>query len=78
MSLPAVTFRPPPLPEPAPIVRVVAAAETPWQPSFFRAPSLEVVRADNADTPAVPTPRGGGRPRRSGFRDQPIETPDRS
>jgi hypothetical protein len=56
MSLPAVTFRPPPLPEPAPIVRVVAAAETPWQPTFFRAPSLEVVRTATV-TPGAAKPR---------------------
>jgi hypothetical protein len=51
MSLTPTLFRAPPLPEPAPIVRIVAAADKPWQPTLFRAPNLEVLTA--AIPPAI-------------------------
>lgn len=42
MSLPVPQFRPPPLPEPTPAVRVIAREDIPWNRPIFKAPSLEV------------------------------------
>ena len=43
MPLPVPHFRPPPLPEPAPIVRVVERSEdVTWNRPIFKAPPLEV------------------------------------
>jgi hypothetical protein len=42
MALPVPQFRPPPLPEPNPVVRVVAREDVEWNRPIFRAPSLEV------------------------------------
>jgi hypothetical protein len=43
MSLPLPQFRPPALPEPTPIVRVVAREDVMWDRPIFRAPLLEVL-----------------------------------
>lgn len=42
MSIVPPQFRPPPLPEPTPVVRVVAREEVGWDRPLFRAPPLEV------------------------------------
>lgn len=42
MPFPVPQFRPPPLPEPAPVVRVVAREDVTWNRPIFRAPVLEV------------------------------------
>jgi hypothetical protein len=42
MSIVFPQFRPPPLPEPTPVVRVVAREDVGWDRPLFRAPPLEV------------------------------------
>lgn len=42
MPLAVPQFRPPPLPEPNPVVRVVAREDVQWNRPIFKAPSLEV------------------------------------
>lgn len=42
MSLPVPQFRPPPLPEPTPVVSIVAREDMPWDRPIFKAPVLEV------------------------------------
>jgi hypothetical protein len=42
MPLAAPQFRPPPLPEPNPVVRVIAREDVQWNRPIFKGPSLEV------------------------------------
>lgn len=42
MSIPIPQFRPPPLPEPTPVVRVVEREDVQWNRPIFKAPPLEV------------------------------------
>jgi hypothetical protein len=42
MLFPVPQFRPPPLPEPAPVVRIVAREDVQWNRPIFKAPPLEV------------------------------------
>lgn len=40
MHLPPTSFRPPPLPEPAPVVQVAAQGPADWQQGRFRPPHI--------------------------------------
>ncbi|MDO8543440.1 MAG: hypothetical protein Q7S40_23625 [Opitutaceae bacterium] len=42
MPFPIPHFRPPPIPEPTPIVRVVGRDVTEWDRPLFKAPALEI------------------------------------
>jgi hypothetical protein len=51
MSIVPPQFRPPPLPDPTPVVRVVAREEVGWDRPLFRAPPLEVYPYCGAGSP---------------------------
>ena len=42
MPIPVTQFRPPPLPEPTPVVRIVPREDVQWNRPMFKAPPLEV------------------------------------